>query len=129
MFSQNYVKSTQLLTVWVEMSATLWKNQKFTLTKKIFRQINYLVISIVNTLVSRNFCQNRVRVNFHNFHTVRTITRSRFLRQIKGLLVMNSPKMIAFCMQYFSILLDNGVSCFHGIFSSDRFVSFEKKNT
>ena len=33
------------------------KNQKFTLTEEIFRQINYLVISLVKTLVSRNFCQ------------------------------------------------------------------------
>ena len=53
-----------------EIQCTLWKNQKFTLTEKIFRQINYLVISLVKTLLSRNFCQKRVRVNFHNFHTV-----------------------------------------------------------
>ena len=33
---------------------TLWKNQKFTLTEKIFRQINYLVISLVKALLSRN---------------------------------------------------------------------------
>ena len=38
--------------------------------KKKIRQINYLVIPVINTLVSRNFCQNRVRVNFRNFHTV-----------------------------------------------------------
>ena len=34
---------------------------KNTLTKKIFRQINYSVISLVNVLLSRNFCQNSVR--------------------------------------------------------------------
>ena len=28
---------------------TLWKNQKFTLTDEIFRQINYLVISLVDS--------------------------------------------------------------------------------
>ena len=47
-----------------------WKLRKFTLTKKIFRQTNYLVISLVKVLLSRNFCQKRVRVNFCNFHTV-----------------------------------------------------------
>ena len=45
---------------------TLWKLQKFALTKKIFRQINYLVISLGKTLLSRNFCQKWVRVNFSN---------------------------------------------------------------
>ena len=36
-----------------------------------FRQSNSLVISFINTLISRNFCQISVRVNFRNFHTVR----------------------------------------------------------
>ena len=49
---------------------TLWKLQKFTLTENKFRQINYLVISLVNTLLSRNFCQKRVRVNFRNTVTL-----------------------------------------------------------
>ena len=40
-------------------------------TEKYFvKSTTYFVISLVNTLVSRNFCQNRVRVNFCNFHTV-----------------------------------------------------------
>ena len=38
--------------------------------EKIFRQINSLVIYLVNALLSRNFCQKSVRVNSHNFHTV-----------------------------------------------------------
>ena len=37
--------------------------------KKI-RQINYLVFSLVKTLLSRNICQRSVTVNFRNFHTV-----------------------------------------------------------
>ena len=49
---------------------TLWKLRKFTLTEKIFRQITYLVISLVKLLLSRNFCQKSVRENFCNFHTV-----------------------------------------------------------
>ena len=33
------------------------KNENFTLTEKKFRQITYLVLFIVKTLLSRNFCQ------------------------------------------------------------------------
>ena len=36
------------------------------LPKKKFRQIT----SLVQMLLSRNFCQKRVRVDFRNFHTV-----------------------------------------------------------
>ena len=52
---------------------TVWKNAKFTLTEKIFRQINSLVTYLVKQLLSRNFCQNCVRMNstavwyVHNF--------------------------------------------------------------
>ena len=46
------------------------KNEKFTLTKEIFRQINYLVIYLVKPLFSRNFPQKCVRENSRNFHTV-----------------------------------------------------------
>ena len=49
---------------------TVWKNEKFGLTEKIFRQINSLVICLVKPLLSRNFCRKSVRLNFHNFHTV-----------------------------------------------------------
>ena len=49
---------------------TLWKLWKFTLTEKIFRQITYSIISSVQMLLSRTFCQERVKVNFRNFHTV-----------------------------------------------------------
>ena len=43
---------------------------KFILIEKIFRQFDSFVISLVQTLLSRNFCQKSVRVNFRNFHTV-----------------------------------------------------------
>ena len=44
---------------------------KFTLSKKKKYQTNYLVISIVKPLLlSRNFWQKSVRVNFRNFHIV-----------------------------------------------------------
>ena len=50
------------------------ENEKFGLTKKIFRQINYLVLSLVKTLLSRNFCQKCVRLcKSQQFpHTVRS---------------------------------------------------------
>ena len=51
----------------------LWhtvENEKFTLTKIFSRQINSLVIYLVNALISRNFCQRSMRVNYRNFHSV-----------------------------------------------------------
>ena len=79
-------KIRRILTVWDESKFpfenygyTLWKNQKLTLTEFFFRLINYLVISLVNTLVSRNFCQNTVRVNFSNFHTAHCGNYRNFL--------------------------------------------------
>ena len=49
---------------------TVWKNEKFTLIEKIFREINFLLIILEKTLLSRNFCQKSVVVDFHNFYTV-----------------------------------------------------------
>ena len=51
--------------------------------QKIFRQIAYLVISLVKMLLSRNFCQKRVTANFRNFHTV-LWTINKFFRQTKA---------------------------------------------
>ena len=66
---------------------TVWKLRKFTPTEKIFRQNTYLVISLLNLLLSQNFCQNCAGVNSRNFHTVYCTvekhykTRSPFLWQ------------------------------------------------
>ena len=49
-------------------TVTVWKNEKISLTEKKFRQINYLVISLLKPLFSRNICEKR-RENFCNFHT------------------------------------------------------------
>ena len=38
--------------------------------QKIFREFNSLVTYLVEIVISRNFCQKRVRENFRNFHTV-----------------------------------------------------------
>ena len=40
------------------------------LKKNFVKSTTYLVISLVKPLLSRNFCQKCVRVNFRNFHTV-----------------------------------------------------------
>ena len=49
---------------------TVWKSENFSLTEKIFRQINSLVIYLLKPLLSRNFYQKCVRGNSRNFHTV-----------------------------------------------------------
>ena len=51
------------------MSSVLEKFEKS--NSKIFREINYLVTSLVRPLVSRNFCQNCARENSRKFHTVK----------------------------------------------------------
>ena len=48
----------------------LWKNKKFSLTEKKFRQINHLVISLVKPLLSRNVCEKSVREFLHFPHSV-----------------------------------------------------------
>ena len=51
------------------LSAVLWKNEKFTLTKKNFVKSTIWLVKPVKPLLSRKFCQKSVRVNFRNFHT------------------------------------------------------------
>ena len=54
---------------------SLWKMIK-TLAEKIFRQINYLVNSLVESLFSRNVCQKSVIVNCEsNFHCILRVTQ------------------------------------------------------
>ena len=43
------------------------KNEKFTLTEKIFRQTNCLVTSLINTLLSRKFCKKKCDSKFLQF--------------------------------------------------------------
>ena len=49
---------------------TAWKNAKFSLTEMFSREISSLVTLLVKTLISRNFCDKSVRVNFRIFHSV-----------------------------------------------------------
>ena len=66
------------------------KMPTITLIEKIFRQITYLVISLVNMLLSRNFCQKSVRVNFCFYHTVQWISRFFTLWEIYILSITHS---------------------------------------
>ena len=70
---------------------TVWKNEKFTLTEKIFREIDSLVTSFVNMLLSRNFCSKTVRVNSRNFQTViyRASGRSGFQLNLSDVFFSN----------------------------------------
>ena len=50
-------------------SRTVWKNEKFTLTEKRFvKSTRYFVMIISKPLLSRNFCDKRLRAR-GNFHT------------------------------------------------------------
>ena len=79
--------------------STVWINEKFSLTEKKFREINYLVISLVKTLLSRNFCQKMHYATvcyFHEFPLISEIFREnkvkiflKLLLQIMGLHVGN----------------------------------------
>ena len=69
---------------------TVWKNAKFSLTEKLFRQILY----VAKVLLSRNFCQKGVRVNFRDFHTLQSAAKhliiQYLLRVLDGRGVCNS---------------------------------------
>ena len=66
----NWYKNLVNSTVCTLCSHSAEKRQILSHTEKKIRQINYLVISLVKPLLSRNFCQKCVRENFRNFHNV-----------------------------------------------------------
>ena len=51
----------------------VWKNEKFSLNERKFRQINYLVISLVKTVNFTKFLPKSVRVNFRAHWTAHCI--------------------------------------------------------
>ena len=56
----------------VAQKRTVWKNEKFTLTQKISRQI-LLMVKTPSDFTSKQvdftkFCQKSLRLNFHNFY-------------------------------------------------------------
>ena len=71
-------------------------NYRNSLSPKIFfRQINYLVISLARMLLSRNFCQKWVKVNFRNIHI------EIFFRQINSLVIYTVNALLSrnFCQK------------------------------
>ena len=69
----------------------VWKNEKSTLTRKIFRGLVYCKHCdfVLNALLSRNFCEKRVRVKFKNFHT------ELCARELNSLLHRSTPLILA----------------------------------
>ena len=67
----------------VFLHCAVWKNEKFSLTIEIFRQINSLVIHLVKTLLSRNFCQNCVTV----WKNEKVSLTKQIFRQINSLVI------------------------------------------
>ena len=81
---------------------TLWKNEKFTITEKIFRQINYLVTSLVSVLISRNFHQkselllrnhSRKTENGLARNSSRKMSHEKFTKKCGKNRQKNDPKM------------------------------------
>ena len=68
----NQVHSVEKREFYFIRCSTVWKTWNSLSLKKQFcqSQIKSLVTSLVKTLLSRNFCENRVREYFCNFHTV-----------------------------------------------------------
>ena len=44
------------------------ENEKFSPTREIFREITSILTYLVKTLISRNFCQNYVGMNFRKIY-------------------------------------------------------------
>ena len=85
-----------------DYTITLSRNiHPFCNTEKTFRQINSLVISLVNPLLSRNFRQKMERVNCRNFHTLSQCGKTRnsltkkIFRQINVFTEEVTKKMIS----------------------------------
>ena len=56
---------------------------RISLSRKFFSSNGRFRNSLIKTLLSRNFRQNSVRVNFCNFHTVRILEDERTTREKK----------------------------------------------
>ena len=73
----------------ISQCTLVWKNEKFSITKTFFRQSNSLVISLVKTLLSRNFCQKCVRLNksqqfpHHSVWKLREISLTNFWQKFR----------------------------------------------
>ena len=120
----NFSNITRYYSLSYSLLYTLWKNEKFTLTEIFFRQINSLVIYLVNALLSRNFCQKSVRVNLRNFHTVTlwknekfTLTKI-FFRQINSLVIYFVNVLVS--RNFFQKTVRVNFHNFHTVYSQER---------
>ena len=86
-FTLNYADATM---------SQVWKNKKLFLTEKIFREINSLVTSLVKTLVSRNFCQKRVRENTVWKNDTFTLSHQKIFLQTISVVIYIFSKTVTF---------------------------------
>ena len=90
---------------------------KSLLLPNFFRQINSLVIYLVNELISRNFCQKSVRVNFRNLLLkIKKLLLPNFSCQINSLVIYLVNALISrnFCQESVRVNFRN----FHIVFST-----------
>ena len=94
--------------------------------KFFFRQINYLVISLVKPSLWRNFCQKCVRVNFRNFHTV--AFRPQFIwKRIESFVVYVFIWAVSkACVAYFFISYFMRLSCTNFV-KTEKWLRIENK--
>ena len=96
--------------------SVLWKNEKFGLTEKIFRQINSLVVCLEKPLLSRNFCRKSVEKR-------KIWSHQKIFRQINYLVISLVKALLSrnFCQNVWDLLQQ-----FAGWESSAHTVDFTK---
>ena len=87
---------------------TVWKKQKFTLTRKIFLEISSLHELLGKTLVSQNFCCKVVSVKLRNLYTV--TTNNKALNKLLNLLLLDRVSVVFSKSRHHTIL--SSATCF-----------------
>ena len=92
---------------------TVWKNEKFTLTCEIFREMSVKcnLVQYWNALISQKFCLKMVRVNFRNFHSV-----------LLGPLILSKATCPRIHCDLFYSLTDHLVHCIISLLCDEHFV-------
>ena len=85
-FHESFASTDNAVHVHVGNSHTVLKNEEFSLTRKLFCQINSLVTYLVKPLLSRNFCQKciilRFKVSYTKCENLRIFLPFKILREI-----------------------------------------------
>ena len=85
-FHGSFASTDNAVHVHVGNSHTVLKNEEFSLTRKLFCQINSLVTYLVKPLLSRNFCQKciilRFKVSYTKCENLRIFLPCKILREI-----------------------------------------------